>query len=127
LSTNWRKGYNFQFEHQHILSKFYGFSNNSVLWNIRNEFKGGLQLIFSPKINTNLSMMRYSGRGFITLDLVDLKLNWTPKNTYRLYLQGYNLLNKRIFVQQIINTNSVDKNVQHLVGRRIILGLDFPL
>jgi hypothetical protein len=127
LSTNWRKGYNLQFEHQYILSRFYGFSNTSVLWNIRHEFKGELQLIFSPKINTNLSMMRYSGRGFITLDLVDLKLNWIPKNTYRLYVQGYNLLNKRIFVQQIINANSIDKNVQQLVGRRIILGLDFPL
>jgi ribosomal protein S17E len=126
LSTNWRKGYNLQFEHQYILSRFYGFSNTSVLWNIRHEFKGELQLIFSPKINTNLSMMRYSGRGFITLDLVDLKLNCIPKNTYRLYVQGYNLLNKRVFVQQIINVNSIDKNIQQLVGRRFILGLDFP-
>jgi len=127
LATNWRKGYNLQFDHQYVLSKFYGLSNTTVLWNVRNEFKVGLQLMLSQKFNTNLSMMRYSGRGFITLDLVDIKLNWVPKNTYRLYVQGYNLLNKRIFVQQIINANSIDKNVQQLVGRRIILGLDFPL
>jgi len=127
LATNWRKGYNLQFDHQYVLSKFYGLSNTTVLWNVRNEFKVGLQLMLSQKFNTNLSMMRYSGRGFITLDLVDIKLNWTPKNTYRLFVQGYNLLNKRIFVQQIINANSIDKNVQQLVGRRIILGLDFPL
>jgi hypothetical protein len=127
LTTNWRKGYNLQFEHRSILSQFYGLSNSTFLWNIRNEFKAGLQLMFSQKINTNLSMMRYSGRGFITLDLLDLKLNWTPNKTCRLYFHGYNLLNKRNFVQQIVSANSVDKNVQQLVGRRIVLGIDLPL
>ena len=127
LSTNWRKGYNLQFEHQYMLSRFYGLSNTTVLWNVRNEFKAGLQLMFSQKFNSHLSMIRYTGRGFITLDLVDLKLNYTPKNTYRLYVQGYNLLNKRIFVQQIIDVNSLQKTMQQLLGRRIIVGIDLPL
>jgi hypothetical protein len=54
-------------------------------------------------------------------------LNCTPKSTYRLYVQGYNLLNKRIFVQQIIDVNSLQKTMQQLVGRRIIVGIDLPL
>ena len=127
LSTNWRKGYNLQFEHQYMLSRFYGLSNTTLLWNVRNEFKAGLNLVFSQKFNSNLSIMRYTGRGLIRVDLVDIKLNCTPKNTYRLYIQGYNLLNKRIFVQQIINVNSLQKNMQQLVGRRIIFGIDLPL
>lgn len=127
LSTNWRKGYNLQFEHQYILSKFYGLSNTTVLWNLRNEFKAGLQFVFNQKLNTQFNMMRYSGRGFLTLDLVDLKLNYLPKHSYRFYVQGYNLLNKRIFVQQMVSVNSIDKNIQQLVGRRIILGVDIPL
>jgi hypothetical protein len=127
LSTNWRKGYNLQFEHQYMLSRFYGLSNSTILWNIRNEFKAGLQLVFSQKFNSHLSMIRYTGRGFITLDLLDLKLNCTPKSTYRLYVQGYNLLNKRIFFQQIIDVNSLQKTMQQLVGRRIIVGIDLPL
>ena len=127
LSTNWRKGYNLQFEHQFMLSRFYRLDNTNVLWNVRNEFKAGLQLIFSQKFNSHLSMMRYTGRGFITLDLIDLKLNYMPKNTFRMYVHTYNLLNKRIFVQQNIHQNSLQKNMQHLVGRRIIIGIDLPL
>ena len=127
LSTNWRKGYNFQFEHQYMLSRFYGLSNSTVFWNVRSEFKAGLQLMLTTKLNTHLSTVRYTGRGFITLDLVDLKLNWIPKHAYRIYVQGYNLLNKRVFVQQIVSVNSIDKNIQQLVGRRMILGFDIPL
>jgi hypothetical protein len=46
---------------------------------------------------------------------------------YRLYVQGYNLLNRKLYVEQVINTNSISTSEQQLIGRRVIVGLDLPL
>jgi len=46
---------------------------------------------------------------------------------YRVYLQGYNLLNRKIYTEQVINANSRSTSVQQLLGRRVIVGLDLPL
>ena len=127
LSTNWRKGYNFLFEYNFIRSSFSGFNTNNTLWNSRNEYKATFQFQFSPHLNANLSLIRYQGKSIQTLDLFDCTINWLINKKYRLYMQGYNLLNRKLFVEQVIHINSISTTEQQLIGRRIIIGLDLPL
>jgi hypothetical protein len=127
LSTNWKKGYNLQLEYNYITSKFIGFNARSVIWNTRHEYKTTFQLQFSRYANANISLLRYMGKGILSLDLLDCNINWVIKNKYRIYIQGYNLLNRKLFVEQAIHSNSVSTNMQQLLGRRVSLGLDLPL
>jgi hypothetical protein len=72
-------------------------------------------------------LTRYQGKNSQTLDLLDCTINWMIVSKYRMYVQGYNLLNRKLYVEQIINANSISTNVQQLIGRRVIVGLDLPL
>jgi hypothetical protein len=126
LSTNWRKGYNLQIEYHYIRSKFNGLNERNSLWSNRFECKTSFQFQFNEQINANLSLLRYSGKDITSLDLLDCILNWTIKNKYRLYIQGFNLLNKKSFVEQHLYSNSISTNTQPLFGRRVMFGLDLP-
>jgi hypothetical protein len=126
LSTNWRKGYNLQIEYHYIRSKFNGLNERNSLWSNRFECKTSFQFQFNEQINANLSLLRYSGKDITSLDLLDCILNWTIKNKYRLYIQGFNLLNRKSFVEQHLYSNSISINTQPLFGRRVIFGLDLP-
>jgi hypothetical protein len=44
-----------------------------------------------------------------------------------MYVQGYNLLNRKLYVEQVIHANSISTSVQQLIGRRVVIGLDLPL
>jgi hypothetical protein len=127
LSTHWKKGYNLQVEYNYITSKFIGFNTRSVIWNIRHEYKTTFQLQFSRYATANISLLRYMGKGILSLDILDCNINWMIKNKYWIYIQGYNLLNRKLFVEQAIHSNSVSTNMQQLLGRRVSLGLDLPL
>jgi hypothetical protein len=67
------------------------------------------------------------GKGMRSLDLLDCNISWMIKNKYRFYIQGFNLFNRKLFVEQAIHANSISTNMQQLIGRRVILGLDLPL
>lgn len=127
LTSNWRKGYNVQLEYYYIRSKFNGLNERSSLWNNRYEFKTTLQFQFSRQVNTNLMLLRYFGKDLQRLDLFDCSINWMINNKYRIYMQGFNLLNRKTFVEQLVQGNSISTNRQELIGRRIILGIDIPL
>jgi hypothetical protein len=127
LISNWRKGYNMQMEYHYIRSKFNGLSARSNLWNNRHEFKTTLQFQFSRQVNANLMLLRYFGKDLQPLDLFDCSINWMNNNKYRIYMQGFNLLNRKIFIEQLVQANSLSTNKQELIGRRIILGIDIPL
>lgn len=126
ISTNWRKGYNFQVEYQFVQSTFSGFGSNA-LQNSRHDYKVIVELLFSRCLNAHLTLQRYTSRNIMTFDLFDFKMNWTPNSKYRVYLTGNNLLNRKLFVQQIPGASSISTNQQYLIGRRVIVGLDFPL
>lgn len=127
LSTNWRKGYNAQIEYHYLKSSFIGLHTSSRLLNNRNEYKVSSQFQFSRQLHANLSLTRYQGKNIQSLDLFDCTINWMFNSKYRLYVQGYNLLNKRLYTEQIIYTNTVSTSEQQLIGRRVIVGLDLPL
>ena len=127
LSTNWRKGYNLQVEYNYITSKFIGFNVRRVIWNIRHEYKTTFQFQVRQYVTANLSLLHYMGKGMPSLDLLDCNINWMIKNKYRFYIQGFNLFNRKLFVEQAIHSNSISTNMQQLIGRRVILGLDLPL
>lgn len=127
LSTNWRKGYNLQVEYNYIQSKFSGLNTKAILWNIRHEYKTSFQFQFSRYVTANLSLLRYMGKGMLSLDLLDCNINWLIGNKYRFYIQGYNLFNRKLFVEQVVHSNSISTNMQYLVGRRISFGVDLPL
>lgn len=127
ISTNWRKGFNFQFEHHYTRSLFSGFSNAPPTKNITHEYKFGIQMYYSSKINALIGVSQFSGRGFVDLQLLDLKLNLTANSKYRIYVHGTNLLDRKVFIQQVIGANSIGDDRQTLIGRRIVLGVDVPL
>ncbi len=127
LTSNWRKGYNMQMEYHYIRSKFNRINERSSLWNNRHEFKTTLQFQFSRQVNANLMLVHYFGKDLQPLDLFDCSINWMINNKYRIYMQGFNLLNRKIFIEQLVQANSISTNRQELIGRRIILGIDFPL
>ena len=77
ISTNWRKGYNFQFEYYYTRSLFSGFTNDARTKNFTHEYKFGIQMYYSSKINALIGVSQFSGRGFVHLQLLDLKLNLT--------------------------------------------------
>jgi hypothetical protein len=54
-------------------------------------------------------------------------MNWIINKKYRIYMQGFNLLNRKIFVEQLVQANIISNTRQELIGRRIILGIDLPL
>lgn len=126
ISTNWRKGYNLQFEHHQIQSKLAGMSSNTFR-NYRNEYKIILELYFSHHLNAHLVLHRYNGKGLTPLDVFDIKMNCSPNSKYRFFINGNNLLNKKIFIQQTISHNSISTTSQQLIGRRIFIGVDIPL
>lgn len=126
ISTNWRKGYNFQVEYQFVQSVFSGFASNA-LQNSRHDYKVIVELLFSRRLNAHLMLHHYTGRNIIPFELFDFKMNWSPKSKYRFYLTGNNLLNRKLFFQQIISANSISTNQQYLIGRRIVIGADIPL
>ncbi|MEN9371315.1 MAG: hypothetical protein RLZZ64_390, partial [Bacteroidota bacterium] len=78
-------------------------------------------------VNINLILLRYFGKNLQSLDLFDCSINWMINNKYRIYMQGFNLLNRKIFVEQLVQANSISTNKQELIGRRIILGIEIPL
>ncbi len=127
ISTNWRKGYNFQFEHRYIRSLFSGFNKGAPTKNFTHEYKFGIQMYYSSKINALIGASQFSGRGFVHLQLLDLKLNLTAGSKYRIFVHGTNLLDKKVFIQQVIGANSIGDNRQNLIGRRIVVGVDVPL
>jgi hypothetical protein len=127
LSTNWRKGYNLQFDYHYIRSKFNEMNLRKTLWGSRYEYKATFQFQVNDQINANFSLLRYSGKGILSLTLLDCSINWVLNARYRFYLQGFNLLNKKWFVEQFIQTNSISINKQQLIGRRVSLGFDLPL
>jgi hypothetical protein len=127
LSTNWRKGYNVQVEYNYLKSNFSGLHASSRLWNNRYEYKVSSQFQFGRQLNTIMTLTRYQGKNIQTLDLFDCTINWMMNRRYRVYLQGYNLLNRKIYTEQVINANSRSTSVQQLLGRRVIVGLDLPL
>ena len=127
LTSNWRKGYNMQMEYHYIRSKFKGLSERGSLWNNRHEIKTTLQFQFSRQVNTSLILLRYFGKDLQPLDLFDCSMNWMINKKYRIYMQGFNLLNRKIFVEQLVQANSISNTRQELIGRRIIFGIDLPL
>jgi hypothetical protein len=127
LTSNRRKGYNIQMEYHYIRSKFNRINERSSLWNNRHEFKTTLQFQFSRQVNASLILLRCFGKDLQPLDLFDCSINWMINNKYRIYMQGFNLLNRKIFVEQLVQVNSISTNRQELIGRRIILGIDIPL
>ena len=127
LSTNWRKGYNIQLEHQHIRSNFNSVNSNFILWNNRNEFKTTVQLKVNPLINLHISLIRYYGKDLYPLNLLDCNINWIIKSKYRFYLKGFNLLDRKLFIQQGLLNNSISTTNQQLLGRRVIFGIDLPI
>jgi hypothetical protein len=127
LTSNWRKGYNVEVEYQYISSKFSGLSERSNLWNNRHELKTTLQFQLSRQVNANLVVLRYFGRDIQSIDLFDCSINGMINSKYRIYMQGFNLLNRKVFVEQLVQANSISTNRQELIGRRIILGIDIPL
>lgn len=127
LSTNWRKGYNLQFEYHHVRSKFNELNQRRTLWVSRHEYKASFQCQMNKQLNANLSLLRYSGKGILSLALLDCSINWVVNTKYRFYLQGFNLLNKKLFIEQIIQTNNISTNKQQMIGRRVSLGFDLPL
>ncbi|MEY3541964.1 MAG: hypothetical protein RLZZ204_776 [Bacteroidota bacterium] len=127
LSTNWRRGYNVQVEYNYLKSNFSGLHTHSKIWNNRHEYKASSQFQFSRQLNAVLTLTRYQGKNSQTLDLLDCTINWMIVSKYRLYVQGYNLLNRKLYVEQVINTNSISTSEQQLIGRRVIVGLDLPL
>lgn len=127
ISTNWRKGYNFQFEHHYTWSLFSGFTNVPPAKNATHEYKLGIQMNYSSKINAFIGFRQFSGRGFVHLQLLDLKLNLTANSKYRIYVHGINLLDREVFIRQVIGANSIGDDRQTLIGRRIVLGVDVPL
>jgi outer membrane receptor protein involved in Fe transport len=98
-----------------------------TLWGSRHEYKATFQFQMNDQINANFSLLRYSGKGILSLTLLDCSINWVLNTKYRFYLQGFNLLNKKWFVEQFIQTNSISINKQQLIGRRVSLGFDLPL
>ena len=84
-------------------------------------------MYYSNKINALLGVSQFSGRGFVDLQLLDLKLNLTANSKYRIYVHGTNLLDRKVFIQQVIGANSIGDDRQTLIGRRIVLGVDVPL
>jgi hypothetical protein len=127
ISTNWRKGYNFQFEYYYTRSLFSGFTNDARTKNFTHEYKFGIQMYYSSKINALIGVSQFSGRGFVHLQLLDLKLNLTANSKYRIYVYGTNLLDRKVFIQQVIGANSIGDNRQTLIGRRVVVGVDIPL
>ncbi|MFM1794726.1 MAG: hypothetical protein RL642_1111, partial [Bacteroidota bacterium] len=127
LSTNWKKGYNVQFELHHISSSFNAVAVKDKSWVFSREYKLNLQLYLSKQLNATLGMHRYAGREIKVLDLFDCSLNGMFKTKYRYYLRGSNLLNRSVFTQQNVYMNSVSTTTQRLIGRRIIVGFDIPL
>lgn len=123
LTTNWRKGYNVQVEYSYIQSKY----NGSNGWNSRHEYKTTLQFQLSRELNASLITFHYSGKGIETVDLFDCSINWLMKSKYRLYIQGFNLLNRKYFVEQLVQDNRMSTKKQELIGRRIMIGFDIPL
>ena len=81
----------------------------------------------NKQLNANLSLLRYSGKGILSLALLDCSINWVVNTKYRFYLQGFNLLNKKLFIEQIVQTNNISTNKQQMIGRRVSLGFDLPL
>jgi hypothetical protein len=126
ISTNWRKGYNLQFEYQFVQSQFSGFSRDG-LKNSQHDYKVIFELQFSRHLNAHTTIHQFRSRTILPFDLVDLKMNWSPNSKYRFYLTGNNLLNRKLFVQQILHANSISINQQFLIGRRIVVGADIPL
>lgn len=127
LSTNWRKGYNVQVEYNYLKSNFSGLHTRSKIWNNRHEYKASSQFQFSQQLNVILTLTRYQGKSIQILDLLDCTINWMINSKYRMYMQGYNLLNRTLYVEQVIHANSISTNMQQLIGRRFIVGLDLPL
>jgi hypothetical protein len=127
IYTNWRKGYNFQFEHHYIRSLFSGFTNGAPTKNFTHEYKFGIQMYYSSKINALIGVSQFSGKGFVHLQLLDLKLNLTARSKYRIFVHGTNLLDRKVFIQQVIGANSIGENRQNLIGRRLVVGVDVPL
>lgn len=126
MSTNWRKGYNIQFDYQYIFSTISTLSNPNIKQS-RHDYKLLLQFQFSQKLNINLVVNRYSGKDLISLYLLDFKMNWFSTNKYRLFLDATNLLNKKIVAQQTLGVNSLNNAEHWLIGRRVIFGVDIPL
>lgn len=126
ISTNWRKGYNFQVEYQFIQSQFSG-TSNAWLKNIRHEYKAIFELQLNRQLNTHFVFQRYSGKDIVKFELLDFKINWSSKGKFRFFIDGNNLLNKKLFVQQTLSTNAISSNQQYLIGRRVIIGADIPL
>ncbi len=126
ISTNWRKGFNLQFEYYINQSQFLGIVREGIK-NRRHDYKVLMELQFSKYLNAHLVVHRYTGRTILPVELVDFKINWIPESKYRIYFTGNNILNRKLFVQQILNVNSITTNQENLIGRRIIVGLDLPL
>lgn len=126
ISTNWRKGYNLQFDYQFVQSQFSGPLSDG-LKNIQHDYKVTLELHFSRHLNAHVTVHHFRSRTIFPFDLVDLKMNWSPNSKYRIYINGNNLLNRKLFVQQILHVNSISTNQQYLIGRRIVVGADIPL
>ena len=127
LVTNWRKGYNIQFEYNHIRSKFNRMKEKYAFWSIRHEYKTTFQIQFNRQLNANIALIRYSGKGILSLDLFDFSINWIFNRKHRFYMQGFNLLNSKYFVEQVIHANSISTSKQQLIGRRVGIGIDMPL
>jgi hypothetical protein len=127
LTSNWRKRYNFQLEHQYQVSLFSGFKSNSSSINSTQVVRITMQYQLSNSVHVGIGSNHYTGKGFVSLHLLDVKMNGVMLNKYRLYVQGNNLLNRKVFIQQVVGVNSIGTNRQALVGRRMVIGVDVPL